>query len=158
ESAAALSPAIAGCTMCDRFRSRRCSHYHLRLCVLFGDEIERGAGRNQLLFLGALLKIPDDALGMLHHPPANVALVDGITLLRVFLQMRDAGKSQRQFRIVEMLLPLEVDLEVLPLHGVQFVLQPDDAGLAIGGFLLAEEERALVDTVYQPVGGSLAAC
>src|SRR4051812_10256639 len=101
------------------------------LGVLLGNEVERGAGRNQFLLPGALLEVPDDALRMLHHPPAHVALVDRVPLLRVFLQMRDAGKAERQFRIMEMLLPLEVDLEVLPLHGVQFVLQPDDAGLTV---------------------------
>src|ERR1700712_5766282 len=111
------------------------------LGVLLGHEVERGAGRNQFLLLRTVLELPDDALRMLHHPPAHIALVDGLTLLRVLLQMRDAGEAERQFRIVEMLLPLEVDLEVLPLHRMQFVLEPDDAGLAVRGRLLAEEER-----------------
>src|SRR5215218_4123831 len=83
------------------------------LLALLRHEIELRARRNQLLLLGAVLELPDDALGVLHHPPAHIALVDGVTLLRVFLQMRDAGKAERQFRIVEVLLPLEVDLEVL---------------------------------------------
>src|SRR5271167_4979577 len=119
-------------------------------------EVERCSGRDQLFLLGALLEVPDDALRVLHHPPAYVALVDRLAFLRVFLQVRDAREAKRQLRVVEMLLPLEIDLEVLPLHGMQFVLEPDDAGFAIRRWLLAEEERALVDTVNQPVGRRLA--
>src|SRR6266568_3569242 len=81
------------------------------LLALLWHEIECRARRNQFLLLGALLEVADDTLGVLHHPPANIPLVDRLTLLRVFLQMRDTGKAERQFRIMKMLLPLEVDLE-----------------------------------------------
>src|SRR6266702_5464733 len=50
------------------------------LLALLRHEIECRARRNQFLLLGAVLEVPDDALGVLHHPPANVALVDGLTL------------------------------------------------------------------------------
>src|SRR5581483_2479445 len=95
--------------------------------VLFGHEVERRSRRDQLLLLHAVLEVANDAVGVLHDPPAHVALVDRLALLRVLLEVGDAGKSKRQFRIVEVLLPLEVDLEVLPLHRMQLVLEPDDA-------------------------------
>src|SRR4051794_26090974 len=77
-----------------------------RPLALLWHEIECCPRRNQFLLLGAILELADDALGVLHHPPADVSLVDGFTLLRVLLQMRDTGKAERQFRIVEVLLPL----------------------------------------------------
>ena len=103
---------------------------------LLRHEIERRSRRDQLFLLGGVLEIPDDALGVLHHPPAYISLIDRLALLRVFLQVRDAGEAERQFRVVEMLLPLEVDLEILPFDRMQLVLQPDDTGFAIRGFLL----------------------
>jgi hypothetical protein len=49
---------------------------------------------------------------VLHHPPAHVLLVDGLALFRVVLEVRDAREAQRQLRVMEVLLALEVDLEV----------------------------------------------
>src|SRR4051812_15790141 len=80
--------------------------------VLLRHEVERRSGGDQLLLLGAVFEVADDAMRMLHHPPADVALVDRFPFLRIFLQVGNAGEAERQFRIVEMLLPLEVDLEV----------------------------------------------
>ena len=71
---------------------------------------------------GAAGGLLHDALGVLHYPPAHITLVDRLSFLRVFLQMGNAREPKRQFRIVEMLLALEVDLEVFPFDGVQFIL------------------------------------
>src|SRR5687768_2610829 len=64
---------------------------------LLRHEVERCSRRDQLFLLLAVLEIPDDALGVLHHPPAHVTLVDRLALLRIFLQMRDAGEAEVQF-------------------------------------------------------------
>src|ERR1700752_3135922 len=74
--------------------------------ILLRREVERRPRRDQLFLLHAVLEVADDAVRMLHHPPAHIALVDGLTLLRVLLQMGDAGETERQLRIVEMLLAL----------------------------------------------------
>src|SRR5271156_4947057 len=68
----------------------------------FWHEVERRSRRDQLFLLGAVLEVPDDALRVLHHPPAYVALVDRLAFLRVFLQVRDAREAKRQLRVVEM--------------------------------------------------------
>src|ERR1700676_3663379 len=133
--------ATSGARLCASRACDVCADMNLGCCEGLRYEIERRSRRDQLFLLGRALEIPDDALRVLHHPPADVALVDGLALLRVFLQMRDAGEAERQFRIVEMLLPLEVDLEVLPFDRMQLVLEPDDAGFAVRGRLLAERSE-----------------
>jgi hypothetical protein len=55
---------------------------------------------------------------VLHHPPAYVTLIDRFSFLRVLHEVRDACKAQRQFRVMKVLLTLEVDLEILPFDGV----------------------------------------
>src|SRR5579859_4377115 len=120
-------------------------------CVLLRHEVERRAGRNQLFLLHAVLELAHDAVGVLHDPPAHVTLVDRLALLRILLQVGDARKAERQLGIMEVLLALEVDLEVLPLHSMQFVLEPDHAGLAAGLLMLAKEEPGLILAVDQPV-------
>src|SRR3974390_2126364 len=50
-----------------------------------------------------------------------------------------------------MLLALEVDLEILPFDCMQLLIEPDHAGIAVGGLLPAQKERALIRTVDDPV-------
>src|SRR6266481_8221400 len=113
-------------------------------------EIERRSGRDKLFSLFAFLELSNDSMRMLHHPPAHVSLVDGFAFFRVLLEVRNAGKTQRQFRVVKVLLALEVDLEVLPFDRVKFFIEPDHAVIAVRVFLFAEQERALVDAVDDP--------
>src|SRR5271166_5767611 len=40
-------------------------------------EVERRSRRDELLSFLALLKLPDNTMRVLHHPPAHVPLVDG---------------------------------------------------------------------------------
>src|SRR5712671_4620145 len=96
-----------------------CADIGLRSRSGFRHKVERRARRNELFLLGAVLECLYDPLRVLHHPPAHISLVHGLALFRVFLQVSNAGKAQRQFRVMEMLLALEVDLEVLPFDGVQ---------------------------------------
>src|SRR5262249_2676958 len=70
--------------------------------------VERRSRRDELFLLGALLELPDNSLRVLHHPPAHIALADGLSFLRVLHQVRDPGKAERQFRVVKVLLALEV--------------------------------------------------
>ena len=51
ESAAALSPAMAGCTMRDRFRSRRCSHRIQTLACCLGTKSSAAPGGISSSFL-----------------------------------------------------------------------------------------------------------
>src|SRR5258708_12246883 len=88
---------------------------------------------------------------MLHHPPAHVPLVDRFSFFRVLHEVGNAGKYQRQFRIVNVLLTLEVDLEVFPFDGMQFFVKPDDAGIAVRGLLLAKKKWPLVCAVDDPI-------
>src|SRR6266852_6330087 len=120
------------------------------------DEIDRRSGRDELFFLGAVLELPNDPLRVLHHPPAHVPLVDGLSFFRVLHEVRNAGKAQRQLRVVKVLLAFEVDLEVFPFDGMQLVLEPDHAGFSVGLFLLAQKEWALVYAVDQPISRRLA--
>jgi len=68
---------------------------------------------------------------MLHYPPSHVPLVNRLSFFRVLHKMRNTGEAQRQFRIVKVLLALEVDLEVFPFDGVQFFVEPDDASVSV---------------------------
>src|ERR1700730_8146428 len=120
-------------------------------------EIERRSGRDELFSLFAFLELPDDAVRVLHHPPAHIALVHGFAFFRVLLEVRNAGKAERQFRVVEVLLALEVDLEVLPFDRVQLFVEPDHAGIPVRGLLLAEKEWSLIDPVDDAVARRLAA-
>src|SRR5260370_16888174 len=88
-------------------------------------ELERRSGRDKLFSLFAFLELSNDSMRMLHHPPAHVALVHGFAFFRVLLEVRNAGKTERQFRVVEVLLALEVDLEVLPFDLLQPSFHPD---------------------------------
>src|SRR5262249_45423109 len=90
-------------------------------------EVEWRSCRDELFFLFAFLELPNDSVRVLHHPPAHVALVHGLAFFRVLHEMGDAGKAKGQFRVVEVLLTLEVDLEVLPFDGVQLLVEPDHA-------------------------------
>src|SRR3981081_4350094 len=85
-----------------------CANMSLRSRSGFRHEVERSAGRDEVFFLGAVLEFPYDSLRVLHHPPAHVSLVHGLPFFRVLLQVSDAGKAQRQLRIVKVLLALEV--------------------------------------------------
>ena len=69
----------------------------LACVILLRHEVEFGPRRDQFLLFHAVLEGADDAVRMLHHPPAHVALIDRLTLLRIFLQVRDAREAQRQF-------------------------------------------------------------
>src|SRR6516165_9694696 len=120
-------------------------------------EIERRSRRDELFLLFAFLELPNDSVRVLHHPPAHVALVHGLAFFRVLHEMGDAGKAERQFRVVEVLLALEVDLEVLPFDCVQLFVEPDHARVAVRSLLLAEKERTLVDAVDDAVARRLAA-
>src|SRR5258708_14779848 len=114
-------------------------------------EIERRSGRDKLFSLFAFLELSNDSMRMLHHPPAHVSLVDGFAFFRVLLEVRNAGKTQRQFRVVTVLLSLEVHLEYLPFDRVQFLVEPDHARVALRGFLLAEKEGTLMDPFVDAV-------
>src|SRR6516165_1108201 len=120
-------------------------------------EIERRSGRDKLFSLFAFLELSNDSMRMLHHPPAHVSLVDGFAFFRVLLEVRNAGKTERQFRVVEVLLALEVDLEVLPFDRVQLFVEPDHARVAVRALLLAEKERTLIGPVDDAVARRLAA-
>src|SRR5262245_56887477 len=119
-------------------------------------EIERRSARDELFSFFAFLKFPNNSARVLHHPPTHVPLVDGLAFFRVLHKMRNAGKAQRQFRVVKVLLALEVDLEVLPFDGVQFFIEPDYAGVSVRGLLLAKKEWTLVDAVDDPIARRLA--
>src|SRR5262249_20466391 len=119
--------------------------------VGFRHEIQRRSARDELFSFFAFLELPDNAVRMLHHPPAHVALVDRLSFFRILHKVRNAGEAQWEFRIVEVLLAFEVDLEVFPFHGVQLFVQPYHAGVPIRALLLAEKEWTLVDTVDDPV-------
>src|SRR6266851_8971502 len=120
-----------------------CADMSLGGCSGSWDEIDRRSGRDELFFLGAVLELPNDSLRVLHHPPAHVPLANGFSFFRVLHEVRNAGKAQRQLRVVKVLLALEIDLEVFPFDGMQLVLEPDHAGFAIGGFPCAQKERTL---------------
>src|SRR5713101_3615544 len=96
-------------------------------------EVERRSGRDEFFSFFALLKLPNNSMCVLHHPPAHVPLIDGFSFFRVLHEMRNAGKAQRQFRVVKVLLALEVDLEVFPFNGVQFFIEPDYAVVPVRG-------------------------
>src|ERR1700730_13967321 len=93
------------------------------------DEIQRRPRRDEALLLGALLEVPHDPAGVLHDPPPHERLVDGLPLLRIFWEVDDPGESERDLGVVEVLLALEADLELRPLHRVQFLVQPDEGAL-----------------------------
>jgi hypothetical protein len=38
---------------------------------------------------------------VLHHPPANVALLYGLVLLGMLQQVRDAGESTKSFQVTD---------------------------------------------------------
>src|SRR5712671_331423 len=124
--------------------------------IRFWYEVEWRSGRDEFLPLFAFLEVPDDTVCMLHHPPAHIALVHGFAFLRILLEVRNAGETQRQFRVVKVLLALEVDLEVLPFDRVKFFIEPDHAVIAVRVFLFAEREGALVDAVDDPILRGLA--
>ena len=69
--------------------------------------------------------------------------------------MRDARKAQWQFGVVKVLLAFEVYLEIPPLNGVQLLIEPDYAGVAIRRLLLAEKEWSLVSPVDEPIAWRL---
>src|SRR5262245_60043999 len=124
---------------------------NLRPCIGSWHEVEWRSARNEFFSLLAFFERAHDAVRMLHHPPAHITLVDGLAFFRVLHEVRDAGKAEPQLRIVEVLLALEVDLEVLPLDGVQFFVEPYHAILPVRVLLLAEEEWALILAVDDPV-------
>src|SRR5260370_10422391 len=97
-------------------------------------EIERRSGRDKLFSLFSFLELSNDSMRMLHHPPAHVSLVDGFAFFLVLLDARNAGKAQRQVRVVKVLLALEVELDVLPFDPGQFLVAPDHARVAVRAF------------------------
>src|SRR5215510_3177189 len=143
----------ASSTFCAR---ALCTDTSLISRVGLRHEIERRSARDEFFSFFAFLELPNNSARMLHHPPAPVPLVDGLSFFRVLHEVRNAGKTQRQFRVVKVLLALEVDLEVFPFDRVQFFVQPDHAGISVRGLLLAEKERTLVDAVDDPITRRLA--
>src|ERR1700691_256002 len=119
------------------------------------DKAEGRARRDQPLLFGALLELPHQAPGVLHDPPADECLVDGLPLLRVFEEVDDPGKAEWDLGVVEVLLALEADLELRPLDRVQLVVQPDEGTFPVGR-LAAAEKVLLVDAVDDTVGRGLA--
>src|SRR6516162_64927 len=114
------------------FRARAlCMDTSLDSRVGLRHEIERRSARDEVFSFFTFLKFPNNSARMLHHPPTHVPLVDGLSFFRVLHKMRNAGKAQRQFRVVKVLLPLEVDLEVFPFDGVQFFVEPDYASVSV---------------------------
>jgi hypothetical protein len=65
-----------------------------------------------------------------------------------------AGEPEQDLRIVEMLLPLEADLELRPLDRVQFLVQPDEGALTAGCLAAAENSRWSAPSMTRSVGGS----
>src|SRR5215467_8023373 len=110
---------------------RLCMDTSLDSRVGLRHEIQRRSARDEVFSFFTFLKFPNDSARMLHHPPTHVPLVDGLSFFRVLHKMRNAGKAQRQFRVVKVLLPLEVDLEVFPFDGVQFFVEPDYASVSV---------------------------
>ena len=88
----------------------------------------------------------------------QIGVINGLALLRIGIEIHQMRIGQRQGGIRKCLLELQDNFEILPFDSIQLWTIPIWKSVAIGTWLPAFEESALIYAVDHSVFGRVPAC